>query len=348
METQLSVDLFLTHLSTSDTPILDVRSPGEFEKGHIPGAVNFPLFNDEERAIVGTLYKKSGREHALLKGLDIIGPKMSHFVKAAKKLATGGQIGIHCWRGGMRSSSLGWLLQTAGFKVSVLEGGYKAYRSHIRSELGKPINLIVLGGKTGSGKTDILHALAALGEQVIDLEGLAHHKGSSFGALGQLPQPSTEQFENDIYTAFSKLDTQQRIWIEDESHSIGRVYLPGPLEVQMRVAPTIALTVPIQFRISRLVREYATFPQADLADSLNRIQKRLGNQRLQQAITALDQNDYATTAEIALAYYDKAYTFGLTQKPEKQVHSMAVNADNPSQTAEELIQFVQKQEIIST
>lgn len=348
MEAQLAVDTFLTHLSTSDTPILDVRSPGEFEKGHIPGAVNFPLFDDEERAMVGTLYKKSGREHALLKGLDIIGPKMSHFVRAAKKLFPTRQVGVHCWRGGMRSNSLGWLLQTAGFKVSILEGGYKAYRSHIRSELSKPINLIVLGGKTGSGKTDILHALNELGEQVIDLEGLAHHKGSSFGALGQLPQPSTEQFENDVYTAFSKLDTQQRIWIEDESHSIGRVYLPGPLEVQMRVAPTIALAVPIQFRINRLVREYANFPQADLLESLTRIQKRLGNQRLQQAIIALEQNDYATTAEIALAYYDKAYAFGLTKKPKNQVHSMTVNSDSPSQTAVELIQFVQKQAIPST
>lgn len=348
MEAQLAVDTFLTHLSTSDTPILDVRSPGEFEKGHIPGAVNFPLFDDEERAMVGTLYKQSGQEDAIMRGLDIIGPKMSHFVRAARKLSPSRRVRVHCWRGGMRSGSLAWLLQTAGFKVSVLEGGYKAYRSHIRSELGKPINLIVLGGKTGSGKTDILHALTELGEQVIDLEGLAHHKGSSFGALGQLPQPSTEQFENDVYTAFSKLDTQQRIWIEDESHSIGRVYLPGPLEAQMRVAPTIALAVPIQFRINRLVREYATFPQTDLIESLTRIQKRLGNQQLQQAIIALEQNDYATTAEIALAYYDKAYAFGLTKKPEKQVHSMAVNSDTPSQTAAELIQFVQKQAIPST
>lgn len=347
MESQLAVDTFLTHLPTFDTPILDVRSPGEFEQGHIPGAVSFPLFDDEERAIVGTLYKQSGREDAIMRGLDIIGPKMSRFVRAARKLAPARRVRIHCWRGGMRSGSLAWLLQTAGFEASVLTGGYKAYRSYIRSELSKPLNLIVLGGKTGSGKTDILHALTELGEQVIDLEGLAHHKGSSFGALGQLPQPSTEQFENDIHTAFTKLNTQKRIWIEDESHSIGRVYLPAPLEDQMRVAPTIALAVPPSIRINRLVREYATFPKADLIESLSRIQKRLGNQRLQQAITALEQNDYATTAEIALAYYDQAYAFGLTKKPEKQLQTMAINSDNPSQTAQELIRFVQKQAILS-
>ncbi len=194
---------FLT-LSQSQV-IIDVRSPSEFEHGHITGAVNIPVFDDEERKKVGTLYKQAGKQPAIMAGFDFVGPKMSQIAKLAQKAAPQKRVFIHCWRGGMRSSGIGWLLKTAGFEVSVLEGGYKTYRRFVRQKLGEEINLIVLGGKTGSGKSDILNELATFGEQIIDLEKIAHHKGSAFGDLGQEKQPSNEQFENNLYLELQKL-----------------------------------------------------------------------------------------------------------------------------------------------
>ena len=162
--------------------ILDVRSPGEFTKGQIPGAFNLPVFSDEERVRVGTLYKRRSREVAFLEGLDFIAPKLRFFVEEAKRLAPHKKILIHCWRGGLRSQSMAVLLEAAGFSCRILEGGYKAYRTYCREELlDKDASFILVGGKTGSGKTVILHELIHLQEQVIDLEGLANHKGSVFG-----------------------------------------------------------------------------------------------------------------------------------------------------------------------
>ena len=180
-------------------PVLDLRSPGEYEDGHITGAINMPLFDDDERAKVGTKYKQVSKEEAMLLGLDIVGPKMSDMVRKAMSLAVNGEICLYCWRGGMRSGSVAWLLSTAGLKVTRLVKGYKAYRHHIREAFSQDVNLIVIGGMTGSGKTDILLEMLEQGHQVLDLEGYANHKGSAFGMLGQEKQPSSEQFENDTY-----------------------------------------------------------------------------------------------------------------------------------------------------
>jgi len=287
MAHQEPIEDFLAAASPEEVPILDVRSPGEFSHGHITGAINLPLFDDAERAEIGTLYKQESREAAIERGLAIVGPKMAGFVQQAKALTEGRHLRIHCWRGGMRSESMAWLMQTAGFTVSTLEGGYKAYRRHILAQLGRPFQLLILGGKTGSGKTDILKALARLGEQVIDLEGLAHHKGSAFGALGQPPQPSSEMFDNQLFDVLSSLDSSQRIWVEDESHNIGKVHISQPFWQQMKCAPVIAIEVPQGARVDRLVREYADAPDEQLAESLLRIKKRLGGQHLQAAMEAL-------------------------------------------------------------
>ncbi|MBK8554971.1 MAG: tRNA 2-selenouridine(34) synthase MnmH [Lewinellaceae bacterium] len=207
--------------------LLDVRSPGEYAQGHIPGAFSFPLFSDEERARVGTTYKQANPEAALLLGLDLVGPKMGHFVVEALKLSRNKKLAVHCWRGGQRSKSMAWLLRLAGCDVVTLNGGYKAFRHEALDQYHlHPYNLRVVGGRTGSGKTKVLQALRDMGEQIIDLEGLAHHKGSAFGAIGEQEQPSVEQFENDLFFALRALDPQKRIWIENESRSIGRVYIP--------------------------------------------------------------------------------------------------------------------------
>ena len=307
MATALPVDEFLAEARRF--PLVDVRSPGEYLHGHIPGAINIPLFTDEERARVGTLYKQKGAQEALLAGLEIVGPKMPGFVREACLIAREGRLLVHCWRGGMRSGSFAWLMETAGLQVTTLRSGYKAYRRQVLSAYDLPLQLRIVGGETGSGKTEILQHIARAGEQVLDLEAIAHHRGSAFGALGQEPQPSVEQFENNLYDAFSRLDQSRPIWLEDESRSIGRVYVPNPLWAQMEQAPVYRIRIPQEVRLKRLVRDYGSFPKEELEAAILRISKRLGDLSTRQALEALHEGRLEETARISLAYYDKAYNF---------------------------------------
>lgn len=347
---QLSADDFLKQAQY--LPVIDVRSPGEFEQGHIPGAVNIPLFDNDERAQVGTKYKQAGKEVAIVLGLELVGPKLAGFVKQARKLnPKAKEVLVHCWRGGMRSGSFAWLLNTAGIRAKTLEGGYKAYRNTVLTGLAQPRQLLILGGKTGSGKTDILKELARQGEQIIDLEGLAHHKGSSYGAIGQLPQPSTEQFENLIFEQWQLLgrftdDTEplpRRIWLEDESRNVGSCFIPNPLWLQMRAAPVAFVDMPKEIRIERLVREYTGIDHQLLIDATARIERRLGGQVTKQALEALAQNDYATVANLTLDYYDKAYLHGLSKRNVEQISTLPVATDNPAETATQLIAWANAQ-----
>lgn len=323
-------------LQDGSAPLIDVRSPGEFAQGHIPGAHNIPLFDNAERAEIGTLYKQAGREAAVMRGLELTGPKMADFVREARKLGSP-RIVAHCWRGGMRSESMAWLWQTAGLEVEVLEGGYKAYRQQVLSDLARPQRLLVLGGKTGSGKTAVLRELAAMGSQVLDLEALAHHKGSAFGSLGQAPQPSPEQFENELHNALRSFDPLRPIWVEDESHAIGRVYIPMPFWQQMLKAPVFAIETPLDARVAYLVQEYGDFPPEALQQSLNRIQKRLGGQAHAQASDALKRGDLGEVARISLAYYDKTYQYALQRRSENQLQWLRFDAQNPSEIARFLL-----------
>ena len=321
-------------------PMVDVRTPAEFEQGHIPGAFNIPLFTNEERAIVGSLYKREGKDIAFMKGLDFVGPRMRSFVRAARKIAPERKILVHCWRGGMRSGSMAWLFKSAGFEAHTLEGGYKAYKRHIRKSFDVDSQWIILGGYTGSGKTEILKEVAAIGEQMVDLEGIAHHKGSAFGHIGQEPQPTTEQFENNLGEIWSQLHFSKAIWMEDESKAIGHVYQPENFYQKLRNANLIFIDVPKEARIQRLVKEYAGIDQQALRDSLVKITRRLGGQNYKNAIKALDENDYATVADITLTYYDKAYGYGVSQRDSSKVYKLKVNGDNPKDTAKKVVEFV--------
>jgi len=311
-----------------ELPVLDVRSPSEYTRGHVPGAVNLPLFSDEERARVGTLYKRSGREAALLLGLDCAGGHLSAYVRQALKAAPGKRVLMHCWRGGMRSEGLGWLLSLAGFDVSVLEGGYKAYRRHIAEAWQRPARLLVLSGKTGTGKTAILQRLQTMGEQVLDLEHHAHHKGSAFGALGQPPQPTNEQFENNLAQDWLRFDSQRPVWTEDESRNIGSVTIPAGLFRQKEQAVTVCLDMPLEARVERLVGEYAGFTETGLQDAILRIRRRLGDQRCREALQAVEAGDFHAAARHILHYYDKTYAYDLEVKqPGHLVHLPAASAD---------------------
>lgn len=296
------------------TPVIDVRAPKEFAQGHIPGAHSLPLFTDEERAVVGTTYARKGKDAALHTGLEIVGPKMSMFVVKAGEIAPDQEILVHCWRGGMRSEAMAWLLQFAGMKTDVLEGGYRAYRRYCKSAFGNNQPVIVLGGMTGSGKTELLNQLKESGEQVIDLEWLAHHKGSAFGALGQLDQPTNEQFENDLAAEWLKLDPELSAWIEDESLNIGKVIIPEPLYKKMAQAPVIFVDVPFEERVERLVREYGNFDKTELSAIISKIGKRIGGDVANAAVKAVNNGDLSSAIAVVLKYYDKTYQYGLSKR----------------------------------
>jgi tRNA 2-selenouridine synthase len=333
-------------------PVIDVRSPAEYERGHIPGAFSLPLFDNEERACVGTLYKQRGRQEAVMEGLKILGPKMAQLAEASRKIAGNKQqLIVHCWRGGMRSESMAWLFEKLDIRCYVLQGGYKTYRRYGRELLNRPWRILILGGYTGSGKTDILKALAGQGEQVVDLEGLARHKGSAFGAMGQKQQLPTEHFENLLFDRWLTLREDRPLWLEDESKMIGRNVIPDELFHSMRKAPVIKVEMSRPLRVERLVKEYAGFSKVKLHDAVQRISKRLGGQKAQEAAEAIDRDDFRTAIDITLDYYDKAYQHGLSKRPSTAIHSLPVEKDDPpsnarkaANKARELIEKVESSE----
>jgi tRNA 2-selenouridine synthase len=323
----------------SDCTILDVRSPGEFRQGHIPGALSFPLFSDEERAAVGTVYKQAGKEPAIELGLELVGPKMADFVKTAKRIAPNRHLAVHCWRGGKRSQSMAWLLQLNGFEVATLDGGYKQYRRHVLQyfEHIAFADLRVVGGKTGTGKTKTLHELRKKGHQIIDLEGIAHHKGSAFGTIGEQPQPTVEQFENDLFQAIQTLDLTKPIWIENESRSIGRVYIPDGLWNTLKTAPLYNIEIPHADRIANLLTDYVLTDPSELEAAFRRIEKKLGGQHLKTALESLHKGDYRTAAEIATQYYDKTYQHCLLTNVPVKLIPLAFDHGDPTKIAQCLI-----------
>lgn len=320
-------------------PMVDVRTSAEFEKGHIPGAFNIPIFTNEERVRVGTKYKRAGKDSAVLLGLELVGPNLAKFVGQARKIAADKKILVHCWRGGMRSGSMAWLFETAGFTVYLLKGGYKAYRGYNRAQFVEKSELIVLGGMTGSGKTEVLHELNEMGQQVLDLEGIANHKGSVFGALGQENQPSNENFENELAKEWAEFDPNRPIWLEDESNSIGGVWINEALFCRMRKAVVIKMDIPKEERIKRLVREYACFDIAVLKEMVLKIERRLGGVNVKNAFESLEKGDFYTVADITLTYYDKAYNHGLEKREGQTIRSLELKKDDPKENARAILDF---------
>ena len=335
----MPIALTIEDFIQTTSPILDVRSPSEYEHGHIPGAIQFPLFNDEERAQVGTCYKEQGRDAAVELGFDIAGPKCGHFVRSAKALAPDRRLRVHCWRGGMRSGGIGWILEMAGFNVKVLDGGYKAYRRWTKGILAEPRPLIVLGGMTGTSKTQILHELAALGEPVLDLEALANHRGSSFGALMLPPQPSTEHYENLIAEQCIQLGTDRPIWVEAESRRVGTCRIPDELFLQMEAAPTLEVLRSLDERLDLLVDIYGEADTEQLIQATTRIRKRLGGQRTQAAVTAIEQGDLRTACKIILDYYDRTYRYDLERR-NKTIPEVDLVGLSPADSARKLVKLI--------
>lgn len=290
--------------------LIDVRSEAEYLHAHIPKALNLPILNNEERKQVGTLYKQKSREEAIKLGLDFFGPKLNSFITQAeawRKAYNTKTFIIYCWRGGLRSQTMAWLLNMYGFTVYTIQGGYKAYRSWCLQQFVYPYKLIVLGGFTGSNKTQTLHQLKDNKEAIIDLEELACHRGSTFGQLGMPPQPSNEMFENQL--AWQLFTFQNKtIWVEAESQRIGCINLPLAFWATMQKAIYVQLTIPFEERLLLIMEQYGQFEKKDLLSGIKRIEKRLGGLLTKQAIQFLQEDDIYNCFAILLNYYDKYYT----------------------------------------
>ncbi len=314
-------------------PVLDVRSPGEFRQGHLERAVNLPLFTDEQRAEIGTAYKKSGRQLAVIKGLGFISARLSDLVEQAIGLANTNEVLVHCWRGGMRSQSLAQILNLAELRPHVLDGGYKSFRKYARSFFELPYQLQVVSGLTGAGKTKVLQLLEQAGEQVIDLERLANHRGSAFGGIGQGPQPTTEQFENDLFVVLERIDLSRPVWIEDEGNRIGSVVVPSALYERLRNSPAVCIECSPQQRLENLLADYGGLPAEQLIHAIGKISKRLDGPLAKQAVAAIEANDIAAAIEISLAYYDKTYRAAMVKMPRQ----ITVPVDVESLTDEQVV-----------
>jgi tRNA 2-selenouridine synthase len=323
-------------------PVADVRSPSEFSRGHIPGAFNIPLFDNEQRALVGTVYKKEGREKAILRGIKLTGPYMHLKLKSALEVAADRKILVHCWRGGMRSEAMAWLFALGGLEPKILEGGYKQYRHHVISGLSESRKVIVLGGMTGSGKTRILRHLASLGEQIIDLEELACHKGSAFGSLGQPPQPSSEHFSNLLHRQWIKIKLSDPLWLEDESRNIGTVFMPDEFYRHIQTAPVVVLKMSIEKRVPWLIEEYAGYPVDQLIDSVLRISKRLGGDNTRDALDAIKSGDFSRAIRITLDYYDKTYLYSISKNHTGKVIWVETDTEDVKENAARVLEASQK------
>lgn len=352
--TPLNIAAFLDLAQTC--PVFDVRSPAEYQHAHIPGAHSLPLFTDEERKIVGTAYKQESKQKAIKFGLDFFGPKMVKMVEEAEQVVESrkknsappgdSRILVHCWRGGMRSAGVAWLLDLYGFNVVTLVGGYKTYRHWVLQQFEKNYPLNILGGYTGSGKTSLLHQLEKKKEAIIDLEALALHKGSAFGGLDRIAQPSQEMFENLLSTELKKKETSQAIWLEDESQRIGLVNIPIVFFNQMRQQPVFFIDAPFEKRLNHIVKEYGKYEKEKLINAIMRIRKRLGGLETKTAINHLVEDNVKECFRILLTYYDKLYTKGLhnREQAEELVTLIPVTTIDARQNTLHLLNCYQKQD----
>ncbi|RXK60704.1 tRNA 2-selenouridine(34) synthase MnmH [Lacibacter luteus] len=342
---KITIEEFLT-LSVQ-YPVLDVRSPGEYKHAHLKNAFSFPLFTDEERKVVGTAYKQESRQKAIKLGLDYFGVKMRKMVEEAEyicdnhKPSTTRTVLVHCWRGGMRSGAIAWLLDLYGFDVYTLVGGYKSFRKWVLAQFEKEYSFKVLGGYTGSGKTLLLEGLQKRKQNVVDLEALAHHKGSAFGNLGMPAQPTQEQFENLLaLSLWNSSLRNEAIWVEDESQRIGDVNIPINLWRQMRQFPLLFVDIPFEERLSYLVEEYGKHERERLVNAIIRIKKRLGGLETKEAINALVEERIADCFRILLTYYDKWYLKGMHNR--EQLEALLIKIPCKTVSVSNIDQLIQQ------
>lgn len=340
MHTVLSVEDALH----ADNPLfIDVRTPAEFSYEHLPNAVNVPIFSNEERAVVGKLYKQVSVDAAKQQGLEYVSPKLPHIIQSITNYAIQGyEIIVYCWRGGMRSRSVVSLLHSMGIPAAQLAGGYKAYRCYVLSRLQaltiKP-QAIVLYGPTGVGKTEILCLLEAKGVPVVNLEKLANHRGSAFGKIG-LGMPTTAPlFDAAILERLEDIQPQAFFITECESRRIGDIFIPDVLFRHMGAGKRILLQADLTTRVERLLAEYGG-SQLDVAlvkQSIAAISHKLGKKKINILYEFLAKNQLEQVVTLLLTdYYDRLYGFDLTLS---KSYDATINATTAEQAAEEITAY---------
>ena len=322
--------------------LIDVRAPIEFTKGHLPHAINIPLFEDIERAEIGTLYKQQGKDVAVGRGMEIVSPKMIFFVNQVKSLLKSNKVFVYCFRGGMRSNSFAWLMNTAGLDACILQGGYKAFRNYALEYFNEDRKIILVGGKTGSGKTDILNHLNSISLQTLDLEGLAHHKGSAFGSINEQRQNPQQVFEHAIFDCLVSFDNTKHVIIEDEAQTIGFNKLPHGLWLQMKQATIIKIEIPFELRVQKLVEDYTTVDINALKHCVRKISQQLGSLNTKLCLEYLDANNLSDVARLSLLYYDRAYEHSYDNKKQPIIHlkSDTIDAKINAQKIKQIIDTI--------
>ncbi len=342
--TRVTIDAFLK--LGLQYPIFDVRSPSEYSHAHIPEAFSLPLFSNEERKRVGTAYKQESKQKAIKIGLKYFGTNMVQLIEQVetilKNLPANGSpdiILVHCWRGGMRSAGVAWLLDLYGYKVYTLAGGYKMYRTWVLEQFNKSYPIEIVGGYTGSGKTEVLKELKHRGQQVIDLEALANHKGSAFGNMGEPEQPTQEHFENLL--AKELVLANNTIWMEDESQRIGNINIPTTLFKQMRTKRVLFMDIAFEERLNHILKTYGKFEKEKLVNAIIRIKKRLGGLETKTAINFLLEDDIEGCFAILLKYYDRVYKAGSQKRinPHELIYKIPCNKVNALVNAIQLIEI---------
>jgi tRNA 2-selenouridine synthase len=302
---------FIESLIDSHLPV-DVRTPLEYAEDHIPGAINVPLLSNEERVEIGTLYKQEGPHQARKRGLELTAHRFPEIVGSIAQAAQGRPVLVYCWRGGLRSKTVTSILELTGHEALQLPGGYKSFRNHVAdyfTPFTPPGPLVVLHGMTGIGKTTMLQGLKEKGHAVVDLEGLASHRGSAFGQLGLTQTLSQKRFETLLWDALRKVPAGVPVIIEGESERIGRVSLPGDFYQKMAAGIRVWCFAELGTRVQRLIEEYG-LPEykEDMGVALQRIRKKLGGKICDELAGNLERWELEPfMTGLVCDYYDKVY-----------------------------------------
>ncbi|MBY7144333.1 tRNA 2-selenouridine(34) synthase MnmH [Virgibacillus sp. NKC19-3] len=324
----ISIDELLHLKNSGELTVIDVRSPSEFDNATIPGSINIPFFNDEERAEVGTLYKQVSQQAAKERGLEIISAKLPNFVKAFANVT--GKKAVFCWRGGMRSRTSATVLDLMGIEVLRLDGGYRSYRNWVvdtleTSEL-KP-DAYILNGYTGSGKTTILHRLRETDYPVIDLEGLANHRGSIFGQIGVEPN-NQKTFDALLLENVQHLQESSCVLFEGESKRIGKVTLPAFILEKKEQGTQLFIDMPLEERMNNILEDYQPWNhKQECLEAFKRIKKRIHTPIAKKIESDLVAENYASAVRLLLEYYyDPLYDHSAGKIPENQ--KIMIKANN--------------------
>ncbi|MBP2654619.1 MAG: selU [Firmicutes bacterium] len=326
---------------------IDVRTPQEFAQGHLPGAINIPIFSNEERAIVGTLYKQVSVDAAKQRGLEFVSSKLPAIIQSISDYAKQGyQIVIYCWRGGMRSKSIVALLDTLDIAARQLIGGYKSYRRYILDGLETyklRSEIVVLAGSTGVGKTTILKELAAKGHPTIDLEGLANHRGSVFGQIGLGKSTTMPMFEAAVLEFLEKYQDKPYIIVECESSQIGNVYIPKVLRDGMSIGKKILVQASVSTRVQRIIDEYSSPRAIDaekIAHCIKAIGKYLGRKKTDFLLQCLANNQIELlVSSLLVDYYDPLYGYDNSKNAQ---YEAIINAENLEYATAELDTYLKR------